>query len=129
MHEKAKSCDEKQIKLESAIKIGEVEGIKMVHMCSVFSNLLDNAIHAAQDYENGEKYISVNAKKQGDYYIVCVKNASNNPKLRKTERKGYGREILEEIAAKYEGESNHHWEADEYCATVTLLCDLEKKEK
>ena len=121
MQEKAKQCEEKQIKLESAIKIGEIEGIKMVHMCSVFSNLLDNAIHATEVYIGGEKYIKVNAKRQGDYFIVSVKNASDKPELHKTKRKGYGREILKEIAAKYEGESDYYWKENEYCATVTLL--------
>ena len=121
MQEKAKLCEEKQIKLDSTIRIGETDGIKMVHMCSVFSNLLDNAIRATEAYKNGEKYIKVNAKKQGDYFVISVKNASDKPVKRVSERKGYGREILKDIATQYNGESNYHWENDEYCASVTLL--------
>ena len=39
-------------------------------------------------YTGGEKYIKVNAKRQGDYFIVSVKNASDKPELRKIKRKG-----------------------------------------
>ena len=123
--EKARLCEENQITLQSDIQLSEVDGIRVVHLCSVFSNLLDNAIHAAKEYDQGEKYIKIMAQQQGEYLIIQVKNSAIPKKKFLTARKGYGREILSEIAASYHGKSAYRWEGEEYQATVMLLCNIE----
>lgn len=56
MVEKAEECRKNSIILTTDISVGELRHISLLHQCSLFSNLLDNAIHAATMFE-GRRYI------------------------------------------------------------------------
>ena len=80
--------------------------MQKIDICSVFGNLLDNAIRASLQYKTNkdepEIYLTAGAK--GDYLIIKCKNSSMKPGD-KPDGTGYGLKILKEIALKYDKEA------------------------
>lgn len=109
-YEEMKSND---IQMKIAIdELSDNMGIERMDLCSVFSNLLDNAIEACMKLSEG-RYINIRAKKQTGYLSVAVENSFNG-KLHKKNmgyksskknevEHGYGTKILGMIAERYEG--------------------------
>lgn len=119
--EKAAECEEHGIRLTTEIELPEEPPIQAVQLCSVFSNLFDNAIKAAKECAEGERFVSVRATHHGDYLHVKVENSAPDPKTKKeSARKKYGQEILADIASRYDGELNYSWKDGVYSAIVSL---------
>ena len=87
-------------------------GIERIDACSVFCNLLDNAIDACKKLDSG-RFINIRAKKQGGYLNVAVENAYDGKLIKEGKRyktskiqqheHGYGTKILTMIAERYDG--------------------------
>ena len=119
--EKAAECEEHGIRLTTEIELPEEPPIQAVQLCSVFSNLFDNAIKAAKECAEGERFVSVRATHHGDYLHVKVENSAPDPKTKKeSARKKYGQEDLADIASRYDGELNYSWKDGVYSAMVSL---------
>ena len=119
--EKAMLCENAGIVLDSQIALSNQLPIRPVHLCSLFSNLLDNAIHAAEKCSKEERVIIVKAALYGDYLNVKVENTvADFRKSEKPERKGYGQEIIRDIAKQYHGECYTEEKQNRYIAVVTL---------
>lgn len=126
LSEKKQICDSHGIILETEMEIGEEIGIESLHLCSLFSNLIDNAIHAASDCEAGNRKISLHSGCKGEYLIVRIVNSSKEPpKKEERKRRGYGMEIIDDISRMYQGEYSHDYKEGQYCATVSLLQNKE----
>lgn len=71
--EKAEEAKPFQIKIQVD---GEFKGITIsaMELCTIFSNLLDNAIEAAKSVRETDREISVSAKKTGSFWLLTVKN-------------------------------------------------------
>lgn len=119
--EKAMECEKNGIKLKTEIELSEEPSVQAVHLCSVFSNLCDNAIRAAKECPQGQRFLSIRAARKGDYLHVKVENSSPDPKTKaRAARKAYGQEILKDIASRYEGALTCGWEDGIYSAMVSL---------
>lgn len=117
---KAALCESKGILFTYKIEPLEKIKIETVDLSSLLSNLLDNAIEAAEKTTNG--FIKIDIFKYKAYYGICVENsflgkesiAHSGSHLLSTksekEMHGYGTRIIEEIAEKYHG--NSVWNAD-----------------
>ncbi len=93
-------------------------------MSSLLSNLLDNAIEAAQQTETS--YIKFEIFKYKAYYDICVENSFMGKNsivhsgfhLLSTKSNsvmhGYGTQIIEDIARKYDGDSTWNGEEADY---------------
>lgn len=121
LNEKATICQANGIRLDTELEMGEEPDIQPVHLCSVFSNLLDNAIRAAKEYPEPERFIIVKSGRNDDYLNIKVENSSLEPKKAATGRKGYGQEILRDIALQYSGEFLTDWKDDVYRAMLSLM--------
>ncbi len=111
---KSQLTREKNIDLESECRVGEEIGIEMIDLCSLFANLLDNAIEACEKMQaDVPKWISIRAGVRGDYLTVRAENTYSQP-IRKekeiflTSKKdavnhGYGLKLIDEIVRKYAG--------------------------
>lgn len=53
LQRKKQECEQKSIAFEADISISETGIIEPAHLCSIFSNLLDNAIHANEKTADG----------------------------------------------------------------------------
>lgn len=117
---KAALCESKGIMFSYQIEPLENIRIDTVDLSSLLSNLLDNAVEAAEKTENG--YIKIEIFKYKAYYDICVensfmgKNSISYSGLQLLSTKsdnvmhGYGTQIVEDIARKYDGDST--WNAD-----------------
>lgn len=129
---KAALCESKGIKFTYCIEpLNEIK-IESVDLSSLLSNLLDNAIEAAQQTQNC--YIKLDIFKYKAYYGICVENSfpgknsivHNGSQLLSTKSNsaihGYGMQIIEDIAKKYNGDST--WNADGECFKSNVLLKI-----
>lgn len=122
MAEKEQECERNGITLTADLKMGELEHISLLHQYSLFSNLLDNAIHAASVFD-GERYVRIRALLQGAYLTVRVMNSSDDPAGKRSGRKGYGIEIIRDIVGTYQGHYSGKWKDGAYEAIVSIVVD------
>ena len=106
LFEKEKTCIKEGIDFVSDISISDTGCISKNHLCSIFSNLADNAINECKNLTLGEKKIIIKAaQKNGFISIQCENTAEKNKRgiIRPSESKGYGMKILQDIASRYGG--------------------------
>jgi len=117
--EKKTACEIADISLDVNIDLVEDCGIEALHLCSVFSNLLDNAINACLNIPHS--VITISALQKGDYlHIKCINPA---PADRNTKPgNGYGTRILSDIAEHYDGAFNVEEQNGLYYAVISLMC-------
>ena len=105
-------CRTNNIELMVDLKIPHNIGIDGVHLCSIFANMLDNAIEACQRSNVGERYIRLNAGIRSKRLIVRMENpvtdgvttSEGERHTSKAGDHGYGLEILRDIAEQYGGD-------------------------
>lgn len=122
LSEKQKICETEKIKLEVELNLPEQLNIKQMELCSIFSNLLDNAIRASKQVVDvtGEAGISLKAGVTGNYLIIkCVNPSLKEPGI-KPEGNGYGFKILKDIAGRYHGDFRTIYENGNFQGQITL---------
>lgn len=70
--EKKKLAEQSGVSLVAEGSLGGLE-IGAVTLCTVLSNLLDNAIEAAERIET-ERVVTLSVKKTGGFYYICISN-------------------------------------------------------
>ena len=130
LEEKLRACETFQIRLEAKVYVPAGIAIRNYYLCSVFSNLLDNAIDACRALPSAakERTISVMADVRGDYLFVRVTNPARREYAERPDKMGHGmgREIVGRIARACQGE---YWTAMEdgvYTAAVVLQIGTEE---
>lgn len=120
LSEKEKTCSELGFSLDVDLMIPAKLGVEPLNMCSIFSNLLDNAIEAVEALPESERKISVHGEMKGNYLFVKVENPATKEHAQRKRRKehGYGTQILQDIAEKYDGQYVAAYEKGVYAATV-----------
>ncbi len=122
--ERAPICRERDILLYVDMgAFGKTE-IKPAHLCSVFANLLDNAILAAGKCRRDNRFVRVRASRKGDYFLIKVENSTLEAGQAQGKKKeGYGQQILRGIAGYYKGEFWTQWKDGVYTACISLLAE------
>lgn len=122
--EKARLCREKGIRLDIQAELPADIPIEGIHLCSAFSNLLDNSIHGVGACSAGEKSIELRtAVKNGCLIIRCI-NPANAPSKKQSadplRLHSLGLGILERIASVYGGTLNISYHDGKFDAALTL---------
>lgn len=123
--EKARDAKTQDISMDISAEIPEQISIEKVDLCSIFSNLLDNAIHAAA-LSDGVRIITVNAWIRANYCMIEVTNpfasdsSPDSTKAKDDPLHGLGLYILDSIAEKYQGEFVTHAEDGLFTANIKL---------
>lgn len=100
-------------------------------LCSLFSNLLDNAIEACQQSGNSYRYIEIKGKAISQSYILriennCILQNKPNESFPKSTKHqsghGYGLKIIQNIAESHGG--NFNLTIRQNCAIATLNLPL-----
>ena len=115
LNEKSKICKEHNIKLLIDINnFDRCDFIDTIDTCSIFSNILDNAIEACEKIINSEKEIILRGTIVNDFFIIRLENTKQN-KVNiknnhiKTDKKdtylhGIGIKSIKDSVFKYNGE-------------------------
>lgn len=121
---KSLQCEKKGIVFKAMADGDLLQGIHVKDLCSLFGNILDNAIEATQQIEDKDRrMISLSVRKKNHFIIVECENASDaeNVRLKKATKKtifgtvalpttkkdnvkhGYGLKSISQVAEKYGG--------------------------
>lgn len=105
-----------------------IDGIDDIDLCNLLGNILDNAIEAAKDCQNG--YIEVSIRSDENMVLVIVANTvaepvvKRNKELKSTKKNaddhGYGVKTIRSIAEKYNGTASFYEEGDMFYCQVMM---------
>lgn len=113
----------------SIVTVSDFSGIDDLDLCSLISNMFDNAIDACKKVnKNRQIYFSI--KKDESSYTFCMKNSingsviKNNPNLITTKKDkhlhGLGTKIIKDIAEKYNGIADFFENDDVFICYIIL---------
>ena len=115
LNEKNKVCKESNIKL--SIDINNIETcnfIETIDICSIFSNIFDNAIEACEKISNSDKEINLRGTIVNNFFVIRMENTKQNKiniknnyiKTDKTDTylHGLGLKSVKDSVSKYNGE-------------------------
>lgn len=112
INEKAEEAEKFHIQMDVD---GDFKSINIpaMDLCTIFANLLDNAVEASKSVKEGERQITVSTKKTGSFLFLTIKNnvasyveISDTMKTTKSNKKdhGFGIENVERAVKKCGGE-------------------------
>ncbi|WP_300275985.1 sensor histidine kinase [Peptacetobacter sp.] len=112
--EKEEICKEYNIKLYVDLNLKKCDFIEMTDICTIFSNLLDNAIEASKNIEDEEyKKIFIKDNIINKFYFIKIENNKKNIIIKKeniiiTSKKddflhGLGLQSVRNVVEKYNG--------------------------
>ncbi len=129
---KSLQCQKKNITLNAMVDGDLLSDIHVKDICSLFGNILDNAIEASQQVEEKDKrLITLSVRSRNQFIIVECENysESSNVRLRKNEKRGlfkngnlpkttkkdnvkhgFGLKSISQVAEKYGGAMNCSFE-------------------
>ncbi|MGN0160034.1 MAG: sensor histidine kinase [Lachnospiraceae bacterium] len=120
-------CKDRGIVIENIIECS-IDSMEEMDMAVLLSNLLDNAIEAAEQSE--EKYVYLKISRMKNYLHIHVKNSCNGKVLKgemglQTTKKdkvfhGYGLLNVQDIVKKYNGEYEGNLNGREYVTNIAL---------
>lgn len=123
MAENEKLCKENGISLQYEFRIPKPLQMDAISICSIFSNLMRNAVAAAVKAKGlcpAGDYVSMKAAVQGDYLHIITENSRTEEKKAQNGRKGYGKVILKELAERYNGQMEVKETQDAYRVEITV---------
>lgn len=123
--EKARTCEEAGITLSLDLKLPPALPVEPTHLCSVFSNLLDNAIRGASASGVTKPVIRLTAAQEGGYLFIKTSNPAKPAEGKPEKGHGYGQKILRDLAARYSGDYHGEYENGQFTAVVALLAAQE----
>jgi len=120
LQEKAQACDGKSIGLEVELDFPQELCVEPLHLCSIFSNLMDNAIRGAEESGESAPWIRLTSMVDGDYLFIKTVNSAAPPREAGPGR-GYGLRILDSLARQYGGSWQSRYEKGIFTSVVSLL--------
>lgn len=119
--EKSRVCTREKIAFTAQLDVSGEIGILPLHLCSVLTNLLDNAISAAVESSEENMQVTLHAKQQERYLFIKVENTAKKPeKKEKRPGHGYGLQIIRSITEQYNGSYKGTWDDGVYTAVVMM---------
>lgn len=124
--EKKAEAEKFGITFDTHISLEDIHNITQNHLCSVFANLLDNAIRAEAgftDEQKDKKVITVKAVNDSTSVYITVKNYVSGvevPREDDTFLHGYGQQILRDIAGIYSGSFTAFEENGVYTGIIVM---------
>lgn len=106
-------------------------------LCSLLSNLMDNAIEASVHFDAAPPVVSVNIRPQQDYLFLRVSNpvgegAEQRLSLRTTKEDkrfhGYGTKIIRHVAEQYAGSAKFWVQDGRFIVDVMLSLEEERQD-
>lgn len=125
LHVKDLQYRDQGIRLECQCSVPEDLPVSGVDLCSLFSNLLDNAANGVNQLSSGRKTITLASKLEGNVFVVrCENPYSGEDSVRPSHRPdghGLGLSILEELANQYHGEMKLETNSGLFVVTIWFV--------
>ena len=107
--QKQKEAESQGTQFDVNISHEESFPIDRIDICSLFANILDNALRETVEHENS--VITINSTRKVGFLFISISNTSNKCisetmpiTTKKGKNHGHGIEIIQKIVNKYEGE-------------------------
>ncbi|AFS77145.1 two-component signal transduction sensor histidine kinase [Gottschalkia acidurici 9a] len=132
LNEKKSICDKNSIEFISDINFSMCDFIDMVDVCSIFSNILDNAIEACEkiDSKTIVKYIKIRGTIVNKFFVLKVENSKINNVIMKgnkviTDKRdsflhGLGIISIKSSVEKYNGEIAIEHKKDKFIMNIYI---------
>lgn len=135
MNIEIKKADELNIKIHHSIIIPQTINISQNDLFRFFSNAIDNAIEATDRCTmEGDKIINIKIFYQKPYVFLNIENPceskfdENGKSIKKGPNHGFGKEIMNDIARRYNGTINKSINGNTYIFHA-MLKETEEKQK
>ena len=129
MELKAATCEGAGIRLTCSLDVPRELGLSDLELCTLFSNMLDNAITACAALPEEERWVDVAAAMRAGRLVAVVRNScAEGTKTPAggargiTDEHGWGLRILSELAKRHDGTMSA--EAEEGVFTVRVVFDV-----
>ncbi len=118
--------------IEVRVQADRIVGLPFSDMeiCTLFSNLLDNAIEACEKIEDDRRWVAIQiTRKSGMLYLTISNSIKDRPaeqegKLITNKQNhqlhGYGIKSVQKIVRKYEGDFSYQIRESEFIVTITF---------
>ncbi len=128
-----KLCGEKNIKFNVDIRSNRIDKMAENDITSLFANILDNAVEAAEKGDNGFIEISIsNHEENGSTIISVLNSCTSKPKMRsdgtyvslKTDsgNHGMGMKSIQKVLRKYNGTMASYYDAESGQFKIVIGC-------
>lgn len=121
---------EKGIKIKSTVEDMEILFIRNVDICTLLSNLLDNAIEACALYKGDESFIDLDMRLIKRNFAINIKNSANPVKTdengnyltnKKSGDHGFGMLQINRIIKQYNGYISRKYENNVFETNILLM--------
>ena len=130
LSEKKQICNNKNIKFFSSVNFTKCDFIESEDICSIFSNILDNAIEACMKINSNNKFIYIEGKIVEKFFIMKVENSKinkinikNNKFMTDKDNKfshGLGISSIKNSVKKYNGETVINYTDDRFIIKILI---------
>ena len=125
LHVKELQYRDRGIRLQFRCSVPEDLPVNGTDLCSLFSNLLDNAAKAVDSLDAEKKVISLSSDQNGDIFTVRCENPYSGVESilpsHRPDGHGLGLSILEELVKRYQGEMRINTDRGMFSATLWLF--------
>ena len=119
---KAGQYESAGVTLDCRCEVPAAIPIAGVELCSLFSNVLDNALRAARDSAQAAPMVELRSGLQGNVFtLFCRNSCPEKPEAALRPGHGLGLEILRDLAARHDGTVQTRHENGTFFTTVQLL--------
>ncbi|MGN0519331.1 MAG: sensor histidine kinase [Candidatus Fimenecus sp.] len=134
LYEYQSLCELKHITFETEIRTANLHFIEPVKLTALLTNLLDNAVEAAEKCKNGKIYLSINHSEHFDV-LTCLNSCCMRPECHGTGFKttksdktlhGYGTKSIAKIVKYYHGVMHHQYDEKQREFKMIILFPLEE---
>ncbi|MCI8549079.1 MAG: GHKL domain-containing protein [Lachnospiraceae bacterium] len=99
---KLSAAKEKKIRISCEVELPKIEGMTDLEWCIILSNALDNAVRACDEVSEEEKYIEINSRRKGNFYLLLVENSCSH-KIQGVVKEGVGLSNIRSVVEKHQG--------------------------
>lgn len=126
---KSRAFAANNIRFEAHLEVPDSLPFPDVEMCALFSNALDNALHACAAVPEDERFIELRARVSGGFFLVDVRNACDSqasaPVLSRRHRAGFadhgwGLAIMQAVTHRHAGTFDVECAKGVFRTSVTL---------
>jgi len=131
LNSKLSVMQDNQIETKTNIEFPRNMNIKSADLTTIFGNLLDNAIEAAQKCEEGHRFVYLTVRRIHNILIIKVENSCDKAPNRKDGviqttkedklRHGWGLKSAMTAAESYGGSLETSFDDNRFCTVITLF--------